>query len=309
MFAGTGEKRAVPRCGLGLQSSRRGGFTLIELLVVIAIIALLMGILVPALGKVRRQARWMLSKGNQRQIVAAVLCYAMDYDDLFPESVASVGWLALGRDWNWQEPTMLKATDQRSRGMKRSMSAYLHDYIPDASIMSCRSAPKEFKYLQEAWDGGEDWDNPDAPVGKSPLTGTYCFYWNYEGYLGPGKLFKGPTGLAGGSAESNLLVSCYLGYDSWRSRDVYSSCEKFRKANIIEETWMASAYYWSGTDPDADLNTLEIKLHAGYSDGHVGTYSPSEVAPMEVIVNRATSTPYPRWIGPGIFYLPSEALP
>ena len=43
------------------------GFTLLELLVVIAIIALLMGILVPVLRKVREQARAVVCRSNMRQ--------------------------------------------------------------------------------------------------------------------------------------------------------------------------------------------------------------------------------------------------
>jgi prepilin-type N-terminal cleavage/methylation domain-containing protein len=60
---------------------RRYGFTLIELLVVIAIIALLMGILMPALGRVKRQAAGSACLSNQHQLVLAWILYAQNNDD------------------------------------------------------------------------------------------------------------------------------------------------------------------------------------------------------------------------------------
>jgi prepilin-type N-terminal cleavage/methylation domain-containing protein len=290
-----------------VKRGRPRGFTLVELLVVLGIISVLMGILAPALAQLRQQAKSLMGMNNQRQTISGANFFAMDRDERYPESVATIGF---GDNWNWQEPTMMTACYSRSPDIHRSMSAYLRSYIEDASIMFCPSAPRKYKYFQESWDAGDDWNNPETPQPEDPLTGTYCFYWNYVGFLGGQRgVFKGPWGPSCGRERSRLLVSDYFGYNHWRSRNAYGSCEPFDVATITEGTLVSSAY-WSrpNLDDNIDPATLKIKLHAGYTDGHVESYSPSETVPMRISITSDGSVPYPDGIGPGVFYLPRDAL-
>ena len=61
-------------------------FTLIELLVVMAIIALLIGILLPALTAARRTAEDVLCRSNLRQLGTAVVGYGNDHNGRLPDS-------------------------------------------------------------------------------------------------------------------------------------------------------------------------------------------------------------------------------
>ena len=86
-----------------MKDRHTSAFTLIELLVVISIIALLIGILLPALGAARNTARISASASNQRQIGIAMAAYQADNDGFYPLWQQSTGGNPVIGDpiWYW----------------------------------------------------------------------------------------------------------------------------------------------------------------------------------------------------------------
>ncbi len=86
---------------------RRKGFTLVELLVVIAIIALLMGILMPALARVRAIAYRLVCGTNLSGIGKSMVIYANDWEDEYPSAGPRGGssWSDQGHIADWDNNT------------------------------------------------------------------------------------------------------------------------------------------------------------------------------------------------------------
>lgn len=77
-------------------------FTLIELLVVVSIIAVLVSILIPALGQARQKAWEIACLSNQRQCLVGMRFYASDFNDYW--TVSSIKWQGNGTH-GWQSQT------------------------------------------------------------------------------------------------------------------------------------------------------------------------------------------------------------
>ena len=124
------------------------GFTLIELLVVVAIIAILAGLLLPALSRAKEKGRHTACINNIRQIGLAFTLYTGDNSDTFPGAAARLPTVPVSEDWiywNVNDPriNLPKRRDARNSAIAPFSGGFNEDLFRCPSDMDVRERMKQ----------------------------------------------------------------------------------------------------------------------------------------------------------------------
>ncbi len=146
-------------------------FTLIELLVVIAIVALLISIMLPALGSARESARMVLCASNQRQLAAAWTMYA---DANRGSAMPHMRTRGVQRRYWYGSENLATQTLDPTRGL---LSPYLSAPTGDHSVFECPDQARDSYHTQGSTGDFTSTYGYNA-YGLSPDTSGYYELYN-----------------------------------------------------------------------------------------------------------------------------------
>jgi len=253
---------------------RRNGFTLVELLVVIGIIALLIGVLLPALTKARNASRVVACLSNMRQLATAVAGYVASNRGTLPEAMnrnmvsGSPNFFPNPAQYGlpaWTPATHVSGLTYVLPSIGESLAPYLSkDGSQSDAIWQCPSAQKGVETGQGAY----------VSAGTNPLSGFAAddrwqpsyFYMNTKWYLNA--LFSGaaPTrpidGVGFGPTAGEWMIRNVAGLRINKARSV-SGQGSSQVVTFVE--WVSTYHTTEGK--------VIYSIPAGQKGKYVGNYA------------------------------------
>ena len=207
-----------------------GGFTLIELLVVIAIIALLMGILMPTLSRVRETAKRTVCSSQVKQVGVAITAYASGNENHMPvynsNNTSTKPYLLVQSYVLYRSESAYVDANGKLLPMKLAV-LYDRGYIADPKVFYCPSN-KNLLYRFESYNDPKPWGT--LPQNYNALDGTGHNQWVRMGYtylpIDPKAPKNSSTGLPDETAKTIDAIDPYVPFMTDHIRHKYQISHK-----------------------------------------------------------------------------------
>ena len=207
---------------------------------------------------------------------------------------------------------MMKACQPRADGYRCSMAAYLRAYLPKAAALSCPEQPRNLSLPGGLLAGRRTVGQPRYRFHRRQRRGQLLLLLELRrAPVGAGASLpaaRRPT--TAGPDAAGCSISDYFGFNHWRSPEAFGSCERLPHAEITTEIHEAAAYWFCKPQGQPDRTGVQLKLQAGFVDGHVEAYRPAETTILEVAGDLDGTTPAFTGLdtGAGQFFIPASGV-
>ncbi len=255
---------------------RTRAFTLVELLVVIGIIAVLISILLPALGRAQRSAKITACLSNERQLALALIMYCQENQGYFPGGRGSGRFRDAQGNPGVNPDSFTLATynpdawnPYSCNGDESYGPTYLAKYVSKSEkIPYCPSDPMPPKRVGSFYT-----EDPANPTRLDPNTNWWTSYWY------PQSLFFNPIDIWNGNVSGIAEQPQKLVKVKFPTQKVVIIDRKTFHVKVMVDTDKTFTGLNATKKPDAKEG---LKVCAGFADGHAEYRSVYEMYDSDV---------------------------